>query len=250
MIDETVPAAEGPLYRGVRIDGRDGAVAAEEKIEERLDLLLGELGHGWHRALAVLELGADFLLREAQSHAPQRRRVADALAVRPMAREADGLIHLLALGRWLEWLGVDVAKTGYEPRDFIGRDVKAPGARVKGCAGPFRAAVDIEEQRRLRFLNARIRAGVGALHHGEHDRLGLRSGGQIGQGVGLAGEGLGQLGHRLHGRGLIAGQRAGVHADEAVIVKRLAGDAIEQQRVAELGDLGHGVRPSRRRARR
>ncbi len=198
MIDEPVPAAERPFRRRVRIERRDRPVAAEDEIEQRLDLLrLEQRKHRRHRAAAIFQLLEDLLFAQAAPHSAQRRRVADALSIRTVACDANAHVHLFSGRRRYRRRGVVVAEGRDEPRDFIRGDVEPAIARIGRRAGPFRAAVDVEEQRRLCLLDRRKHSRIRALYHRQHDGLRVGRLRQIVQRVALPRERLGQLGRGL-----------------------------------------------------
>ncbi len=84
-IGDSDVAAEGVLRLRVRIERRAGAIFHEEEIEQRLARLGGELRLRRHGVLARGQQRAHLVLGQAMPHSAQRRRHADADAIRPVA---------------------------------------------------------------------------------------------------------------------------------------------------------------------
>ena len=126
--------------------------------------------------------------------------------------------------------------------DVIGADEQPSRRRVNASARPLRPAVDAKEQIQLALAEGAKPAGSRALEDAGHmlERF-LRALGEIGGGELHLGERFGPFGVGLVGPGFFAGQIAGGGAAKAKGKDRFARHAIQQQRVADLGDGGHDI---------
>ena len=166
----------------------------------------------------------------------------DAATVLSVAGDANAQVDLFSRGGRFERGRIIIAKAGDFPWDLIGGDVEKT-LGIRGRAGPLGTTVDIEHEGWTGFIDGGECAVVGSLEGGKH---GVFCSGKVGEicfGVGASSEGFWELGGGLVRGGFVAWETVSFNANEAKIVKGLAGDAVEQEGVSNLGDLSYGIDP-------